>query len=136
MKLFLKLIILSAFLFSCSTRTCKPNQSAQTNDKLSTVAVAGETKVAPITVMTNQIKKIRIYKADGSVQCEPGTGLKPEQMQKQLGELKVYSAANQHDGLLRIQVCGQPTGHCNVYEINESDFAQAEKLGFKKWKNK
>ncbi len=136
MKLILALTLF-AVLSSCSTRTCKPNETITSQDNTAQVSmpVAGETKISPTTNMTNQIKKIKVYKADGSVQCEPGTGTKPEEMQKQLGDIKVYSAENKHDGLIRIQVCGTPTGNCNVFEINESDFAKAEKLGFKKWKN-
>lgn len=136
MKLILALAVFG-FLFSCSTRTCKPNETITSQDTTAKVSqpVAGETTISPTTNMTNQIKKIKVYKADGSVQCEPGTGTKPEEMQKQLGDIKVYSAENKHDGLIRIQVCGAPTGNCNVFEINESDFAKAEKLGFKKWKN-
>lgn len=136
----MKLILALAFLgilSSCSTRTCKPNETISSQDNTAKVSqpVAGETTISPTTNMTNQIKKIKVYKADGSVQCEQGTGTKPEEMQKQLGDIKVYSAENKHDGLIRIQVCGAPTGNCNVFEINESDFTKAEKLGFKKWKN-
>lgn len=136
MKYVLALVVVN-FLFSCSTRTCKPNETIQSNDAIAKVSapVAGQTTISPISNMTNQIKKIKVYKADGSVQCEQGTGAKVEEMQKQLGDIKVYSAENKHDGLIRIQVCGAPTGNCNVYEINEADFAKAEKLGFKKWKN-
>ena len=43
------------------------------------------------------------------------------------------SADNRHDGLMRVQMCGQPTGTCNVFEIKASDLDQALKLGFKKW---
>ena len=127
MKLILALTLF-AVLSSCSTRTCKPNETITSQDNTAQVSmpVAGETKISPTTNMTNQIKKIKVYKADGSVQCEPGTGTKPEEMQKQLGDIKVYSAENKHDGLIRIQVCGTPTGNCNVFEINESDFAKAE----------
>lgn len=136
MKIILTLVIFG-FLFSCSTRTCKPNETIQSTDTTAKVSqpVAGETTISPITNMANQIKKIKVYKPDGSIQCEQGTGVKPEEMQKQLGDIKVYSADNKHDGLIRIQVCGHPTGNCNVFEINEADFAKAEKLGFKKWKN-
>lgn len=137
MKFVLALLITGS-LFSCSTRTCKPNETlAQSQGAAATAnqPVAGETKISPTTNMTNQIKKIKIYKPDGSVQCEQGTGTPAAEMAKQLGDIKVYTSENKHDGLIRIQVCGQPTGNCNVFEINESDFAKASALGFKKWKN-
>ena len=134
---FILAAVVSLVLFSCSTRTCKPNETIQSGDNTAKVSapVAGQTTISPTTNMTNQIKKIKIYKPDGSVQCEQGSGTKPEEMQKQLGDIQVFSAENKHDGLIRTQVCGNATGNCNVYEINEADFAKAEKLGFKKWKN-
>ena len=139
MKLLLALLIFAS-VSSCSTRTCKPNETiaktpAEAAAEKLNQPVAGETKISPTTNMTNALKKIKVYKADGSIQCEQGTGTKADEMAKQLGDIKVLSMENKHDGLIRIQVCGQPTGHCNVYEISESDFAKAEKLGFKKWKN-
>jgi hypothetical protein len=132
MKYILATVFLS-FMFSCSTTTCKPNET--TDAANAKQPVAGETTVSPTTTMTNQIKKIKIYKPDGSVQCEQGSGTSAADMQKQLGDIKAYSAETKSDGLIRIQVCGQPTGNCNVYEINETDFAKASTLGFKKWKN-
>lgn len=141
MKLLLALFIFGS-LFSCSTRTCKPNEALATpavaadgTSVTQTQPVAGETKISPTTTMTNPIKKIKIYKADGSIQCEQGTGVSVADMAKQLGDIKVYSSENKHDGLIRTQVCGNATGKCNVYEINEADFAKASTLGFKKWKN-
>lgn len=136
MKLVLALA-LSLTVFSCSTRTCKPNEtsSAQPAAAVEDQPVAGETKTSPTTTMTNPIKKIKIFKPDGSVQCEQGTGTSVTEMAKQLGDIKVYSSVNKHDGLIRTQVCGNATGNCNVYEINDADFAKASMLGFKKWKN-
>lgn len=137
MKFVLALLIMGS-LFSCSTRTCKPNETLeQTQDStaLKKQPVAGQTEISPTTNMTNQNKKIKVYKPDGSVQCEPGTGTSVAEMAKQLGDIKVYSSENKHDGLIRIQVCGQATGNCNVFEINEADFAKASILGFKKWKS-
>lgn len=119
-------------VFSCSTRTCKPNENLTQNQ---TTPVAGETKISPTTAMSNsQIKKLKVYKPDGSIQCEQGSGKPAAEMAKELGDIKIFNTENKHDGLIRIQVCGQPTGQCNVYEISESDYPKAEKLGFKKWK--
>lgn len=136
MKIILALALLLT-ISSCSTRTCKPNEAnaAQSGSAVANQPVAGETKISPTTTMTNPIKKIKIYKPDGSIQCEQGTGVSPADMAKQLGDVKVFSSEKKHDGLIRTQVCGNATGNCNVFEINEADFAKAEKLGFKKWKN-
>ena len=56
-------------------------------------------------------------------------------MKKELGTIEVFSATNKHDGMMRIQVCGAPTGFCNVYEIDEKDLESALKAGFRKWVN-
>lgn len=129
-------VLLTGLTFSCSTRTCKPNETITQDATLNqNQPIAGETKISPTITMTNPLKKIKIFKPDGSIQCEQGTAMPAAEMAKQLGDIKIYSSETKHDGLLRIQVCGQPTGNSNVYEINESDFEKASKLGFKKWKN-
>lgn len=78
-------------------------------------------------------QRVFVYKPDGSLQCGQGQKIEINEMKKQLGQIEVYSADNKHDGLMRVQMCGQPTGSCNVYEIKASDLEQALKIGFKKW---
>lgn len=78
-------------------------------------------------------QRVRVYKADGSLQCGMGKKIEPSEMQKELGSIKVYSSENKHDGMMRVQVCGHPTGQMNVYEIQAKDLDAALKLGFKKW---
>lgn len=128
------MLALTSLLISCSTQTCKPNENIE-NSKSSNQPIASESASLTIKNMTTQIKKIKIYKPDGSVQCEANTGQSIIEMQKSLDAITVFSAEKKHDGLMRIQVCGQPTGQCNVYEIAESDLAKALSFGFKKWKN-
>ncbi len=79
--------------------------------------------------------RVYVYKADGSLQCGMGKKIDLKDMAKDLGGISVFSSENRHDGMMRIQVCGQPTGFCNVYEINQSDLDKAIGLGFKKWLN-
>lgn len=126
--------MMTTLVFSCSTRTCKPSETLAQNSETKKL-IAGETKISPTNHMSNnQIKKIKIYKPDGSIQCEKGTGIPVQEMAKELGDITIYNSENKHDGLMRIQVCGQPTGQSNVYEIGESDYPRAAGLGFKKWK--
>lgn len=77
-----------------------------------------------------------VYKADGSLQCGQGQGMKPEDMEKQLKGIKVHSRENRSDGLMHIQVCGSPTGQINVFEIDASSLKNAEKRGFKKFESR
>jgi hypothetical protein len=137
MKNIFILLLTFTSLVSCSTRTCKPNETLQRNEASpATTPVAGETTISPTTNMTTpQNKKIKVYKPDGSIQCERGTGKSVTEMAKEFGDIKIFTFESKHDGLIRIQKCGTPTGQCNVYEISESDWDKASKLGFKKWKN-
>lgn len=126
-KFITALVFLMTFS-ACSTTQCKPEdlavQKKTTNDKI-TKGIKPE----------NYMKKIKVYKQDGSIQCEDGTGISLEKMSAELSGLTIHQKEKKHDGLLRAQMCGNPTGQCNVFEINETDLAQAEKLGFKIWKN-
>jgi hypothetical protein len=77
--------------------------------------------------------KLKVYKADGSLQCNMGKKIATDVMQKDLGSVKVFSAENKPDGMMHIQQCGTPTGTCNVYEISKNDLDAAKKAGFKLW---
>ncbi len=77
---------------------------------------------------------VKVYKPDGTLQCEPpAKGKSLEDMAKDLGPLKIFSQEKAHDGKMRIQMCGTPTGQCNVYEIAVEDLAKAQTVGFKAW---
>ncbi len=78
-------------------------------------------------------KNILVYKYDGSKQCGEGQEISLEAMSKQLRGVKVISMSKKHDGMMRIQVCGTPTGHANVYEISDNDLEKAKSFGFQLW---
>jgi hypothetical protein len=79
-------------------------------------------------------KTIKIYKYDGSRQCGQGTLMGLEAMAKELKGIAIFSQENKNDGMMRIQMCGAPTGNANIYEINVSDMKKAFKKGFREWK--
>lgn len=82
-------------------------------------------------------KTVLVYQPDGSLQCGMGKKVAPEAMEKKLlGGIKVFSRDNRSDGLMRIQVCGSPTGMINVFEISETDLQEALKRGFKKFESR
>ncbi len=83
--------------------------------------------------MTESIDKVRVFKYDGSLQCGMGEAIPLATMAKELSGLKIYSQENLGDGLMRIQVCGSPTGMANVFEIDAKDLNEALKRGFKEW---
>lgn len=77
---------------------------------------------------------IRVYKYDNSRQCGQGKTIALEEMAKQLKNIKVLSQEKKNDGMMRIQMCGAPSGVANVYEIDQKDMKKAIKLGFREWK--
>ena len=81
----------------------------------------------------DDMKKILVFKYDGSRQCEPDSGISENEMAKELSEIKVYSIEKKNDGQPRVQVCGALTGYANVYKIKSKNLPLAEALGFKKW---
>ena len=117
-------VALSVTLIHCSNTPCKieerPPQTVQGIEKT-------------MTSDKDLTKRIRIFKPDGSLQCGQGKKIELSMMAKELENIQIFSLENKHDGLMRIQLCGHPTGTSNVFEILEADLEKAEKLGFKKW---
>ncbi|MFP5519982.1 MAG: hypothetical protein ACLGGX_08770 [Bdellovibrionia bacterium] len=84
-------------------------------------------------VPTTSLSRVKVYKADGSLQCGMGKAIPASEMAKELKNIKIYSSENKNDGQMRIQVCGSPTGQANVYEIDRADLEKALALGFREW---
>ena len=77
-----------------------------------------------------------VAKKDGSKQCEKAdqsSAKSVEAMKSELKDIKVYDMAKQQDGVMRIALCGSPTGDYNVYEIGEEDVKKASGFGFVRW---
>jgi hypothetical protein len=120
----IKLLILTLTIAACSSHPCKIEDRTD-------IVMTGNEKVSSSNKDLTQ--RVFVYKPDGSQQCGMGEKMDLIDMKKQLGKIEVFSQESKHDGMMRIQVCGQPTGQCNVYEIAQKDLEQAIKLGFKKW---
>lgn len=112
------------FVSACSSQPCKIEDRTD-------IVMTGNEKVS--SANKDMTQRVFVYKPDGSQQCGMGEKIDLNDMKKELGKLQVFSQESKHDGMMRIQVCGQPTGQCNVYEIALKDLDQALKLGFKKW---
>ncbi|MGZ3769485.1 MAG: hypothetical protein ACXVCR_05045, partial [Bdellovibrio sp.] len=109
---------------------CKTQNADKSIGTSVTVSKTGEDMpVAP----SSKLDRVKVYKEDGSLQCGQGKAIPAADMQKQLKNIKVYSSENKNDGMIRIQVCGAPTGNSNVYEIDRKDLPAALKAGFKEW---
>lgn len=81
----------------------------------------------------NLPQRLRVYKSDGSRQCDKRGGVSLEVMERELAGIPVYGKAKRSDGLMHIQVCGSPTGMINLFEIDLTNLKQAEERGFRRW---
>ena len=142
--------ILSLFIISmvviqigCQNRPCreiqaekmaqKNAQNPQNNQAPGAVAAGAQTPTTNPAVVSAGELKVKVYKPDGSLQCGMGAKISLDTMEKDLKGIKVFNRYNMNDGLMRIQVCGAPTGQSNVYEISRNDLDKALKAGFKEW---
>lgn len=119
LTLFLPIVVLAA----CSHGNCGAEKR-----KSQAANQAG----APV-VKSSASERVKVFKADGSLQCGQGQKIALSEMQKDLKGIQVHSSENKNDGMMRIQLCGSPTGNCNVYEIDRKDLDTAVKYGFKEW---
>ncbi|HAG92459.1 MAG TPA: hypothetical protein DCL41_11330 [Bdellovibrionales bacterium] len=94
----------------------------------------GGAEMGSVTGTQENMEKVLVAKHDGSKQCDKKSGTSLDVMVKDLGEIKVYDQFKAQDDLMRIQVCGAPTGMHNVYEISKSDLKKATQVGFTLWK--
>ncbi len=122
----------SCVLFlSCSTTHCKDKNSEQKKEV--SAAVVAPSALPGSSAGEKLMTKVKIFKADGTLQCNQGKKITIDSMAKELAGIKIYSSESLHDGLMRIQMCGKPTGQNNVFEIDSTDLQKALSLGFKKW---
>lgn len=121
-------------------RTKAPESSAGSIDGKSgaasdgTKAATGGTPAASAGSNTGAAEPnlVRIYKLDGSRQCEKKPGVAIDIMERELAGIAVHSRDKRKDGLMHVQVCGSPSGMINVYEIEMPFLKQAEQRGFKR----
>ncbi len=94
------------------------------------IILAGNVLAACAFGGQQEVERVRIYKSDGSRQCESG-GISPETMKTELQGIRVYTAKKQVlHGVMFPAVCGGKTGNINVYTIAAKDQAEAQKRGF------
>lgn len=116
-NIFIFLILVSCM--ACSTKPCREVNMAGVPENIQA---------------TSTSKTILVYKYDGTKQCGEGQEVTLDAMSRQLRDIKITSMSKKHDGMMRIQVCGAPTGHANVFEISDIDIQKAKTYGFQLWK--
>lgn len=79
-------------------------------------------------------KDVWIYKYNGSMTCsKEDQSVKLETMAKELAGIKILESAVKKDGLVRITLCGIPTGTANTYRIPKKQLPEALERGFYIW---
>jgi uncharacterized lipoprotein YajG len=118
----MKFYILTLSLFIMTSCSSKPCREVNTKD-------IPEEFQNPVSK-----KSVFVYKYDGTKQCGEGQEVSLDAMSKQLRNIKILSMTKKNDGMMRIQVCGAPTGQANVYEIEAENLKKAKEFGFQEWK--
>lgn len=112
---------------SCSQTNCRPDRSGLA--KPDGAAAAAELPQREVPVY----ERVRVYKADGSLQCGQGKKTAISAVAKQLDGIKIFSQSKRNDGMMRIQKCGAETGDAHVFEIAKDQLPEAIGRGFKQW---
>lgn len=113
---------LSLIVVACSTGHCRRDSSE--------VLKAVDPK-PPAGYEQENLGSLKIGKLDGSQQCGMKAGITLADMaESELKGVQILSSEKRHDGLMRIQSCGAPTGMLNVYEIRHQDLRKAQSAGF------
>ena len=134
---FALVLIATSFAVACANHPCRePRQPELDQTKSAPGAVTPATITSPSKPVKNgdasHVTRVRIYKPDGSRQCEKRGAQTVEVMERELAGIVVHSREKRKDGLMHIQICGSPTGMINLYEIDASFLKQAEERGFKR----
>lgn len=120
------LMIVCLMLTSCSTKLCDSREKTKSFN-------SGNQPISEKNMDTSDMKKVKVAKPDGSLQCGQGKPVSLEEMQRELSGIQIFTSENLSDSKIRIQLCGTPTGKHNVYEILEVDLPKAANLGFQVW---
>ena len=115
-------------LAGCSTGNCRSKQIQA--EQAGPEVQPKENKLLPDPTVT---ERVRVFKANGSLQCSQGKSIDPATMAKELKEIPVQKSAMESDGKMRIQMCGAPTGNVNVFEIDKTNLDRALGFGFTEW---
>ncbi len=145
----LSIVVVFLIANACANHACREPRAPELDRTRPAPAVSSgaevselKTPLAATASSSNSVeskeKRVKVFKSDGSRQCEPKSSSKTgpsavDVMEQELAGIKVYAREKRRDGLMHIQVCGSPTGMINLYEIDFKYLKQAEERGFRRW---
>jgi hypothetical protein len=99
-------------------------------------AFSGKTTSSGDVASSSAEATVWVSRSDGSQLCATDSGQSLEQGSADLkrAHITVVSSQKGSDTKMHAQACGLPTGHVNAYEINKSDLAKANVLGYQQVK--
>ncbi len=87
--------------------------------------------------ISGSLKTVDVYRSDNARQCEKNSGIAPETMRRDLGDIHVYQMRKDYlRGMMFPTVCGGATGSVNVYTIDADKVQAAQARGFGVFQNK
>lgn len=89
------------------------------------------------SIKAGDLETVRVYKVDGTRQCETIRPIPVSELKQQLEDnrVKVLKVEHTTDGVMHIQSCGSETGGVYVFDIQRLSLPKALKLGYKNFKN-
>ncbi len=125
--------LMALWLWGCANGHCRVIAEQQKAAAEKNAAPPTTVQKGGVTVTKTAVEKVMVYKYDGTLQCNQGKLIPIELMKKDLDGITVYSQSSKPDGVMRIQLCGTPTGMAHLFEIAKADVDKAIAKGFQVW---
>jgi hypothetical protein len=132
----LSMAVLSLSLVACASGKCRQKKDEKTFVEQVENLPHFKTKEAK-SIKPGDLDTVKIYKADGTRQCEPTRPIPATELKTQLetNGVKVLKIEHTTDGVMHIQVCGSETGKIYVFDIQRLHLQKALKMGYKSLKS-
>ena len=120
-----------SIFIACLFLACCSFSNGESSDPASPISPAPAEEQAGSSSSNDNL--LWVYKYDGSLQCGMGHEISLRAMRKELAGIKIYGEEKKSDGLMRVAVCGSPSGQANRYRIHREDLDRAKQYGFAPW---
>ncbi|MCB0348667.1 MAG: hypothetical protein KDD37_07515 [Bdellovibrionales bacterium] len=130
------ILILSCTLISCSLTKCRQKKDEKTFVEQVENLPNFKSK-GPKSIKAGDLETVRVYKADGTRQCEGNRPTPITELKEQLESngIRVLKVEHTSDGVMHTQSCGSETGRVYVFDIQKLNLPKALKFGYKNFGN-